>query len=180
MGKSKLKLTGELLDAICQRLKAGAFERVAVESLGVSWSAYRDWQDRAKRRHCPSIYRLLAADVVQARAHARFMAEMTVCKEDPKFWLVQGPGRDRATQEGWGTGAKSAAGAEHPQDSSILWELFELLLTALAPYPEPRAAAAAVIDNFFAKRQPVSSHLSPTPQEPHQWTFANSSTIRTP
>src|SRR5579862_1552420 len=151
MPKSKQKLTVELLDAICQRLKAGAFERVAVESLGVSWSAYRDWQDRAKRRHCPSIYRQLGGQIIQARAHARFMAEMTVCKTDPKFWLVQGPGRDSAIQEGWGTGKTTAATAAAPHDNVLLGELFELLLTALAPFPEARAAAAAVIDNFFAK-----------------------------
>ena len=44
------RLTAALLAEICTRIKAGAFEQVAVESLGVLFATYQDWLRQARDR----------------------------------------------------------------------------------------------------------------------------------
>jgi len=153
MSTKKPKLTADLIETICTRLKAGAFEKVAVESLGVSWATYQEWLNQAARPNCGTIHRMLADAVMQARAHARFMAEMEMREKDAKVWLLQGPGRRTPTQEGWGSGDKPAAAAETGEARALLFELCAVLLKALTPFPEARAVAAEVVGRFQAEQK---------------------------
>jgi hypothetical protein len=147
MSKPQVRLTAELIEAICTRIKAGAFEWVAVESLGVPQFVYQEWLNHARRSQRLSKYHRLATKVMQARAQARLRAEMEVRDKDVKVWLLQGPGRETATHEGWGPAAKPAAGAESAEHRVRLGELCHLLLRALAPFPEARAAVAKMLES---------------------------------
>jgi hypothetical protein len=142
-----MRLTPALIADVCQRIKAGAFEQVAVESLGIAYARFQKWLQRGRRPRAGRLCRQLAQAVLQARAHARLMAEMQLRAEDTKAWLLSGPGRDSAAQEGWG----SAAAAQRPgstNDQGAIQEWFlefcAALLAALEPFPEARAAVVEV------------------------------------
>jgi hypothetical protein len=153
---TKPKLSADLIESICARIKAGAFERVAVESLGVSWACYQGWMQFAADPHSGTVYKMLADAVMQARAQARFMAEMEIHEKDRKVWLLQGPGREANAEDGWGKPAKTPASADAAEARAPFWRLCEQLLIALAPFPEARAAAAEVI-----KRLDLESSTAP-------------------
>jgi hypothetical protein len=144
MPRSQLQLTADLIEAICARIKAGAYEWVAVESLGVPWGVYQSWLDKAKQSGRRTLCQRLAASVMQARAHARLRAEMEVREKDVKAWLLQGPGRETATREGWGPAAK-VADAQSADNRTRLSELCSLMLKALAPFPEARGAVVEML-----------------------------------
>ena len=136
------RLTLPLIEDICNRIKAGAFEQVAVESLDVPLEIFEAWLVKGGRKRAPLLYRRLAEGVRQARAHARLFAEVALRKEEPKIWLLHGPGRETPTRPGWGSGSR---GADPADDQDLLWELCIVLLAALAPWPEARAVAAQAI-----------------------------------
>jgi hypothetical protein len=130
------RLTPKLLEEICTRLKAGAFDQVAVESLGLSFAVFQGWLEKGQRADGRPINRRLFEAVRQARAQAHFLAEMKMREEDTKVWLLHGPGRER-----WG----NRVGAAEAEAREQIWELCAVLLNALAAYPEARAAAAEAI-----------------------------------
>jgi hypothetical protein len=139
------RLTLPLIEDICNRIKAGAFEQVAVESLHVPLEVFEAWLVKGGRKRAPPLYRRLAEGVRQARAHARLLAEIATREDDPKIWLLHGPGRETPTRAGWGSGSRGVAPAD---DKDLLWELCMVLLAALAPWPEARAVAARAIAAF--------------------------------
>jgi hypothetical protein len=143
-----MRLSTPLIGAICQRIKAGAFEQVAVESLGVLFGKFQGWLRRGQRPRASGLYRQLVHEVRQARGHARLMAEMQLRETDAKAWLLHGPGRDCAAQDGWGAISATSrrvmpADASDPPDHVL--DLGAGLLQALTPFPEARAAAAEVL-----------------------------------
>jgi hypothetical protein len=148
-----MRLSTSLIADICQRIKAGAFEQVAVESLGVPIAAFQGWVRRGQRPRAGGLCRQLVDEVRQARGHARLMAEMQLRQEDAKAWLLHGPGRDCAAQDGWAgvsavsRGHKPSAGNDWPED---VLELGAVLLEALTPFPEARVAVAEVLARLQA------------------------------
>jgi hypothetical protein len=148
MPKNTPQLTPELIEAIAMRLKAGALEWVAVEALGVPWTVYQQWLRRASRPRCRRLYRLLADAVMQARAQARLRAEIELRDKDVKTWLLQGPGREKATREGWGPSSKTATAQDSGAEAGRFLDLCAALLEALEPFPEARAKAASLVATF--------------------------------
>jgi hypothetical protein len=146
-------LTPELIDNICTRLKAGAFEQVAVESLGVPLAVYQMWLERGRRKGARGLYRRLAQSVMEAKAHARFAAEMNLRTEDEKTWLLNGPGRDSPGQPGWGPASRSAAAEDAGDARALVLELAVVVLKALEPHQEIRAQVAAALDEWSARRE---------------------------
>jgi hypothetical protein len=139
------RLTPALIAEVCTRIKAGAFEQVAAESLGIPYATFQEWLRRGQRRRGGRLQRELAAAVLQARGQARLLAEMQLRDEDAKAWLLNGPGRETAAQAGWaGTGqaGRGPAPAEQAVQHRRWLELCAALLEALAPFPEARAKAA--------------------------------------
>jgi hypothetical protein len=135
---------------ICERLKAGAFDHVAVESLGVPLAVYEQWLKRGQAKGARGLCRQLANGVMQARAHARFMSEMALRGKDAKTWLLSGPGRETPSRPGWTSAGKPAAGAQVEEPPLRLLELCAELLQALAPFPEARIAAAEAVERALA------------------------------
>jgi hypothetical protein len=148
-GTMALSLTPTLIAEVCQRIQAGAFEQVAAESLGIPYATFQDWLRRGQQPRARRLYRRLADEVRQARGHARLMAEMQLRKEDAKAWLLNGPGRASNDQEGWGAASRERQTAEKMRQADQLeayaFDLCAVLLEALTPYPEARAAAAQAV-----------------------------------
>ncbi len=88
------KLTPALAAEIAQRIKLGAFPSVAAGSVGIAAGTYFRWMREGRRRGGRAKYRKFRHMVEQATAHARAMAEMTVARTDPRFWLSCGPGKE--------------------------------------------------------------------------------------
>jgi len=144
------RLTARLVRELCERIKAGAFEQVAAESLGVPFALYRSWLARGRRAGAGRFYRQLAQDVRQALAHARFMAESALRTEAPKVWLLSGPGRETRELPGWTAPARPRQQTEaerldvfsHPEVVALLNDIAKVLL----PFPEARTAVLRILD----------------------------------
>jgi hypothetical protein len=153
------RLTTFLIAEVCQRIKAGAFEQVAAESLGIPYATFQGWLRRGRGQRGGRLYRELAKAVPQAQAHARFMAEMQLRREDAKAWLLNGPGRETGAQQGWGSAARGRgrSQAADGEQRQLLLDLCTLALETLAPFPEARTALAETL----ARWQPPSSDRQP-------------------
>jgi hypothetical protein len=112
-----LKLDDAIIRRIAAGIRKGAFPRVAAVAAGMAAPTFYKYlglarqeldepfstpfcqADRKRRR----LVLLLARAVEEAGAGARRVAESRVFKEDPKFWLKVGPGRDRGdpSNPGW-------------------------------------------------------------------------------
>jgi hypothetical protein len=143
-----MRLSASLIDEICRRIQAGAFEQVAVESLGIAFTTFEDWLRRGQPRRARGLCRRLFDSVRKARGHARLMAEMQLRQEDAKAWLLHGPGRATPSQDGWAGSAATRPGNQAADESAwreYVLNLCAVLLEALTPFPEARDAAAAAI-----------------------------------
>jgi hypothetical protein len=150
MSAQRCRLTPELITEIEHRVMSGAYPLVAAQACGISEDVFQQWLDRGTGKNARAPYREFAARIDAAVAHARCMAEMAMRKENPRGWLLNGPGKDSPSQ-GW-TGPARAALAAPPEGINLLMdpqfqELLARLLTALAPFPEAREAVAAVLRN---------------------------------
>lgn len=95
------KLTPELIDAICERIRVGTYPYVAAAACGVPRSTYYGWMEKAKKKGTPRIYKELSDKISEAAAAARSNAEVRVFRDRPFEWLRYGPGRERPEQPGW-------------------------------------------------------------------------------
>src|SRR5215218_1142153 len=75
MAHKRSLLTYPLIQRICQRIQAGAYEHVAAEAEGIPRQKLQDWLLKGQARKARKIYRDLRDEVMRAKAHARFMAE---------------------------------------------------------------------------------------------------------
>jgi len=145
MPKNQHRLTPELILQLCTRIRGGAFEHVACESLGVPYEEYQKWLELARRKRSRKIYRDLAAAVHQARAEARLKPEMEMRDKNPRLWLLQGPGKETNTRRGWSS-SPQALKDEQSSGSFLTLELLKLigaLVKIVRPYPEIREAIIA-------------------------------------
>jgi hypothetical protein len=99
------KLTPEVQAAIVEAIRAGSFDWVAAQAAGIDPATFREWMGRGDGRDpdrpATPQYAAFAAEVRQARAQARQIAEARVFNEDAFKWLRYGPGRERPDEPGW-------------------------------------------------------------------------------
>lgn len=93
--------TTQLQDELCKLLRAGAYEHVAAELVGVPYRRYKRWLQQGRSKDAPETYRNFVKEVRQAKAHARFMAESELRRKQPRYWLLHGPGRETEQRPGW-------------------------------------------------------------------------------
>jgi hypothetical protein len=148
MPGARPRLTRRLILELAERIKAGAFEQVAAESLGVPFALYQDWLARGRGARAGGLCRDLVREVRQARAHARLMAEMDLRTKAPKVWLLNGPGKETAELPGWSAPARPRAeggqqlnALEHPEVVALLGAVVQ----ALTPFPAQREAVLKAI-----------------------------------
>lgn len=141
------RLTRKLIRELGERIRAGAYEHVAAESLGVPYSLLQEWHARGLELPPPKpIYRELADAIRAARAHARFMVEMEMRTAQPRYWLLHGPGKETATAPGWTAPVRAApvTSAAH-DDAERVADVCTKVLDALVGHPEIRAKVAAAL-----------------------------------
>lgn len=93
------KIPPELYEKMLECVRLGAYDHVAAGYLGVNPSTFIRWMREGEQAKS-GIFRQLYNDVMQARMHARMLAEARVYNEDPKFWLQ----RVRHAREDWADG----------------------------------------------------------------------------
>ncbi len=129
--------------ALLTYIRQGGFPIVAADAAGVPAPAFTAWMERGERSGAREPLRGFAANVRQAIAQARLLAELAVCKKDPKFWLEHGPGRETPESTGWTTAVRPA---ERPKGQANSLEqvrgLCAFMLEALTPFPEARAVVS--------------------------------------
>jgi hypothetical protein len=124
-------------------LRQGGFPLVAADAAGVPAPAFLVWMQRGESAGAREPLRGFARNVRQAVAQARLLAELAVCKKDPKFWLSHGPGRETPESTGWTAPARPAT-RPTVQTNSLEQArgLCALILDTLTPFPEARARVA--------------------------------------
>lgn len=151
--KTKYKLTEDFIKSLSLRIKAGVSPQVASEAEGVPGDVLDLWLSYAKAKQPQKIYVKLQDAVMQATAHAVGMAEMKMREEDPKAWLLHGPGK----AAGWTRPQKAPTllldnRSVNVTNDSQTNDLIVMLLEQLAPFPEARAAMAQALANLKAKK----------------------------
>jgi hypothetical protein len=149
MAALRFRVTEALVADIASRVQGGAFPHVAAEAAGIPAEVFQDWMERGSRPGAREPYRSLAERVRHAHGHARCMAEVGLRKNEPKSWLLNGPGKNSDALPGWSTPVKGQPGADREAFNALLdarvQALLAALLTALEPYPDARAAVAAAL-----------------------------------
>jgi hypothetical protein len=156
-----------LCQQICAFIRAGGYAPVAAEAAGVPRRLFAKWLARGLKRRARGVYRAFAEAIRQAEAQARLGAEMAAYKKDALNWLKSGPGRERPRRPGWSMPVRARPGAErgaanpllHPAAARVLAGL----LQALTPFPEARAAAAAVLSEPPGAEVEQAAPSPPTP-----------------
>ena len=145
----RFRITPGLIHGIALRVEGGAFPHVAAEAEGVPTEVFQEWLERGSRPGAREPYRSLAEGIRNAHGKARCHAEIELHKDQPKVWLLNGPGKISDTLPGWSTPVKGQPKAEKKTVNPLMEKQVQALLVslveALAPYPEARAALAAVL-----------------------------------
>ena len=145
------RLTSELIDAICERIRVGTYPYVAAAACGIPRSTYYGWMEKAKKKGAPRIYKELSDKVSEAAAAARSNAEVRVFRDRPFEWLRYGPGRERPDEPGW---------TETPHKVQIEAEM-EHKLPASYPSAEVQAEGLLFLDQLGI----ITVHGLPAPEE---------------
>lgn len=111
---------------IVSLIRAGAFDYVAAEAVGISARTFRDWISRGEETHgsrgsTPKLRRF-AREVREARAMARVSAETRVFNQDPKYWLSK-VARSELDRDGWTDLDPEAVRGPSLEDRVRDWEL---------------------------------------------------------
>jgi len=93
------KFTDEVIDIIVSATARGCFAHVAAQAAGIDRVTFHRWMNDDTKSDFRNA-------VNAARAQARGVAEARVWQDNPEKWLTAGPGRDKASDEGWATVSK--------------------------------------------------------------------------
>jgi hypothetical protein len=144
-------LTAEVEGQILGYIRAGGFPEVAAEAAGVARETFALWMRRGEQPR--SRYRKFALAVRQAAAQARLKAEIEIREQQPRTWLLHGPGRDRGGLVGWSAMARSDMGTRDPDNELMMAgamnRLLQNVMAALGDHPEVRALVAERISAKF-------------------------------
>jgi hypothetical protein len=151
---ARVRLTPGLRSQIVAGVQAGGYPHVAAEAFGVPKAVFDDWLKRGSDKNARQPYLSFARDVCQAFAQARLRAEIEIFKEEPKIWLIHGPGREAVDSPGWSVSVKAAETSANDRNALLdpeLMALLRALLLALEPFPEARAQVAQAIVHLEVK-----------------------------
>jgi hypothetical protein len=108
-------LTPELTDDLCAFIAAGAYKEQAAIAVGIGYRTFARWMQRGDRadrvaqklkegEELPEEevpYWQFWQRVEEAGATARVSVETQVRRDNPTFWLRNGPGKTRENRQGW-------------------------------------------------------------------------------
>ncbi len=106
------KLDQKLTDDICTFIRAGAYRDQAAIAVGIGYRTFARWMERGDKadrmadagKTVPELeipYWKFWQQVEQSGGKARVDVEKQVRKDNPTFWLRNGPGKTRANRQGW-------------------------------------------------------------------------------
>src|SRR5262245_26952124 len=149
--------TAEIQRQICGLIHSGAFLHVAAEAAGVPQKVFERWMRWGKAARPVPLYRDFYEAVCQAQAQARVVAENHAFEHATITWLKSGPGKETAKAPGWTSPVRPRPLPEVVRCLSAdrLQMLITVLLTALKPFPEARAAAADALDACDWESEPM-------------------------
>ena len=90
----------EVYQRIMMFIEQGAYDYIAAECFGITKQTWDKWMARGRKAQ-EGYYRKFFLDVTQASSRARLVAEISVFKDDPKFYLMNGPGKTKPDRPGW-------------------------------------------------------------------------------
>jgi len=163
------QLTPQIQADICAFIRSGGFPNVAAEAAGVPQKVFDRWMRHGRAERPVPVYREFYQAVCQAQAHARLRAENHAFEHATVTWLKSGPGKETARSPGWTSPVKPrplpvpTPGMSMSQER--LQAFISILLTALKPFPEARAAAADALDAAGWGNEPVGDPLPETMQQ---------------
>jgi hypothetical protein len=148
MPTKRPSLTPEVEKTILAYVRAGGYAHVAAEAAGIPREVFEEWMRKGEAKRPIKLYRPFAEAVRQAEAQARLNAEVAALKNKPIDWLRAGPGKETAAKPGWSALAKPRGGAG--KEASLFLDpgvqrFLAVLLRALEPFPEIRAAIVGVL-----------------------------------
>lgn len=92
-------LNEKMRQQIVASIRLGAYLWVAAAAAGIDPRTLLYWLQKGRDGIEPYIQ--LFHEVEEAQGFARLSAETRVHRDDPKFWLRVGPGRERPDRPGW-------------------------------------------------------------------------------
>jgi hypothetical protein len=98
-GRRPLVLDPKIRDQVVTSLRLGAYLWVSAAAAGINERTLLYWLEKGRKGIEP--YVRFFQDVEGAQAYARLSAETRVHRDDPKYWLRVGPGRERPGRPGW-------------------------------------------------------------------------------
>jgi hypothetical protein len=149
MARRRFSLTPEVQNSILAYIREGGFPHIAAEAAGVPAEVFHDWIKKGQQRRAREPYRSFATQVRQAIAQIRLLTEIDVRKDDPRFWLLKGPGRETPNNPGWTRETKPLIVQDNRTVNLLAspqWNsLWAIILQALAEFPEARLALAQAL-----------------------------------
>ena len=161
-----LNLSAALRQHVLSSIRAGAYPHAAAEAWGVPAQSIGDLlqQGETAGEDAP-----LVAEVRQAHAMARTVAETKLFAKDPKLWLMHGPGRETADAPGWTANVKPAEpgppAANNAWLEPTLLRFLADLLDVLTSFPEAHRRAtqsmhAAGIEAVIVRTEVLVIHAA--------------------
>lgn len=148
---SKIKLTPDIQAQILAAIRAGGYPHVAAQAFGVPEETFTKWLDSGKRKNAKDPFKGFVLAVESAKAQARLKAEMKAMEEDPRFWLKNGPGKERPDSPGWAAMVRPmVAGNTNTINlftSPDFIQFMSTLRSVLAPFPDALHALTKALDN---------------------------------
>jgi hypothetical protein len=148
----RLGWTSEVEHLILSYIRSGGYPWVAAECAGIPRAMFRQWMRWGVKSGRRSRYRMFYEKVLQARAQARLSAEVETRKNDARYWLTHGPGRETQGSPGWTNPASGRIPPKRERGGRVLskefLEMLRPILEALVPYPEAREAVARQLEKL--------------------------------
>jgi len=141
---------------ILASLRAGGFPQIAAAAYGVPQNIFARWLSRGRSRKQSGPFRAFARQLGEAAARARLKAEMAVYRDDPRFWLRHGPGKETRQAPGWPAPAKPLFEIGDDRTSELLTSpvfhaLHVALRRALQLHPDVLGVVSSALDSVSAR-----------------------------
>lgn len=147
MGK-EFRITPALQESIASGIRAGGYPYVAAEAAGIPKAVFDDWLARGNEKDPWEPYRTFTIAIRQACAQARLRAEIAEYKDQPRHWLLHGPGRESEQRPGWSVSVSASQVSSESRNMLLdpeVMNLMRLVLEALEPFPEARTRVVDVL-----------------------------------
>lgn len=87
---------------VLKYIEMGAYGHVVAEAMGIKYETWMGWLRKGEKAKPGTYYHKFISDVRRAESKARIITEIQVRRDNPEFWLKNGPGKStKRRPEGW-------------------------------------------------------------------------------